>query len=39
MGRSPIYSSIQANEAAMEPNMQATAILKFLADSRRYLAR
>jgi hypothetical protein len=39
MGRGPIYSSIQANEAVMEQNMQATVIIKFLADSRRYLAR
>jgi len=26
-------------ENAMEPNMQAEAILRFLADSRLYLAR
>jgi hypothetical protein len=39
MDRRPIYSVIQPDEAAMEPNMQAEAILRFLADSRRYLAR
>jgi hypothetical protein len=43
MAPGPIYSVIQPDQAAiedaMEPNMQAEAILRFLADSRLYLAR
>jgi ribosome-associated protein len=43
MDPGPIYRGMQPDQAtmenAMEPNMQAEAILRFLADSRLYLAR
>jgi hypothetical protein len=39
-GPGPIYTKVRkinAANAAMEPNMKSDTILKFLADSRRYL--
>jgi hypothetical protein len=39
MRSGPIYTSIRTDQAAMEANMETEAILRFLADSRRYLAR
>lgn len=43
MDPGPIYRGMQPDQAtmenAMEPNMQAEAILRFLTDSRLYLAR
>jgi hypothetical protein len=39
IGAGPIYTSMPTFNRATEPTMQANAILKFLADSRRYLGR
>jgi len=39
MGTIPIYKDIRAIRATTEMNMQSDTILKFLADSLRYLAR
>jgi hypothetical protein len=39
IGAGPIYTSVPTFNRATEPNMQANAVLKFLADSRRYLGR
>jgi hypothetical protein len=37
IGSDPIYKTMPTINPATEPNMQANAVLKFLADSRRYL--
>jgi hypothetical protein len=39
IGAGPIYTSVPTFNRATEPTMQANAVLKFLADSRRYLGR
>jgi hypothetical protein len=39
IGAGPIYKSIGTTTTRAEINMQSAVILKFLADSRRYLDR
>lgn len=39
IGSGPIYTNMSQNKPATEPTMQTSTILKFLADSRRYLDR